>query len=159
MEKRDKIQVFTKDKSRLTNLMVFFDKINDLDKGDVIDHMSGLQWNNKGMRSRWGIFSRAGEIGAHHKSEKGKRSRVEGRWQRVTLKTDGRKLPVQFFEENLDVYLNRFKNNTFFLSIPVKSGDNTKLEKNVHAEEKWEIKGEWSGLLGWSFLRSYNLKC
>lgn len=39
MEKWDKIQMFTKDKSRLTNCIVFFDKINDLDKGDVIDHI------------------------------------------------------------------------------------------------------------------------
>lgn len=39
MEKWDKIQMFTKDKSRLTKRVVFFDKINDLDEGDVIDHI------------------------------------------------------------------------------------------------------------------------
>lgn len=31
--------MLVKDKSRLTNFMVFFDKITDLDKGDVIDHI------------------------------------------------------------------------------------------------------------------------
>lgn len=39
MEKWDKMRVFTKGNSCLTNLMVFFDKITDLDKGDVIDHI------------------------------------------------------------------------------------------------------------------------
>lgn len=39
MKKWDKIQVFTKDKSCLTKLMFFFDKIMDLDKGDVVDHI------------------------------------------------------------------------------------------------------------------------
>lgn len=39
MEKWDALQVLIKDKSCLTNFMVFFDKITDLDKGDVIDHI------------------------------------------------------------------------------------------------------------------------
>lgn len=65
------------------------------------------------------------------------------------LKKDGGKLPVQFFKENLDAYLNSFMNN-MFKSIPVKSADNTKLGKIVNAEEKQEIKWEWNGLFGWS---------
>jgi len=53
----------------------------------------------------------------------------------VTLKKDGGKLPVQFFKEKLDAYLNSSMNNMFKI-IPVKSGDNTRLEKIVNAEEK-----------------------
>lgn len=57
------------------------------------------------------------------------------------LKRDRGKLPVQFFKEKLDAYLNSFMNN-MSKSIPVKSGDNIKLRKIVNAEEKQEIKWE-----------------
>lgn len=39
MEKLDKLQVLIKDKSCMTNFMVFFDKITDLGKGDVRHHI------------------------------------------------------------------------------------------------------------------------
>lgn len=64
-------------------------------------------------------------------------------------KKAGGKLPVQSFKEKLDAYLNSFMNN-MFKSIPVKTGNNAKSGKTVNAEEKQEIKREWSSLLGWS---------
>lgn len=73
--------------------------------------------------------------------KKWKRSRLKGRQQKVMLKKNGGKLPLQFFKEKLDTYLNSFINN-MFKRIPVKSGDNTKLGKIVNTEEKQEIKRE-----------------
>lgn len=40
--------------------------------------------------------------------------------------------------------------NDMYKSIPVKSGENTKLGRIVNAEEKQQIKWKWNGLLDWS---------
>lgn len=76
--------------------MVFFDKITDLDKGDVTDHIC-LNFSEKKKRYQVmiGNFQQIlRNLGLSKKWKKMKGSKLEGRWEMVMLKKIEGKLSI-----------------------------------------------------------------